>query len=412
MQNVFTMILAGGKGERLSPLTQYRAKPAVPFGGKYRIIDFTLSNCLNSGIRKIAVLIQYKSHSLDRHIRTGWNILNAELGEYIASIPPQQRISEDWYKGTADAVYQNLFLLDNEAPEYLLILAGDHIYKMNYAEMLDYLQEKNADAIVGAIEFPVSEASSFGVISVDEHYQILSFDEKPANPTPMPNDPHHAFVSMGIYLFKTKAIRERLMEDASESTPHDFGKNIIPRMIQENRVFAFKFQDKNKKAVKYWRDIGTLDAYWEANMDLVSVDPLFNLYDQNWPIRTYQGQFPPAKFVFAQDFDGGRMGVALDSVVCGGCIISGGRVQNSVLSPNVIVQDHADVRESVVMENVVIGEHARIRRAIIDKDVVIPPKTEIGYDREADRRRFTVTDSGLVAISKGMKLHASVHSPG
>ncbi|HKN85222.1 MAG TPA: glucose-1-phosphate adenylyltransferase [Nitrospiraceae bacterium] len=413
MQNVFTMILAGGKGERLSPLTQYRAKPAVPFGGKYRIIDFTLSNCLNSDIRKIAVLIQYKSHSLDRHIRTGWNILNAELGEYIASIPPQQRISEDWYKGTADAVYQNLFLLENEHPEYLLILAGDHIYKMNYAEMLDYLQEKNADAIVGAIEFPVSEASSFGVINVDEDHRILSFDEKPANPKPMPHDAAHAFVSMGIYLFKTEAIRARLIEDAAaESSPHDFGKNIIPRMIQENRVFAFKFQDKNKKAVKYWRDIGTLDAYWEANMDLVAVDPLFNLYDQNWPIRTYQGQFPPAKFVFAQDFDGGRMGVALDSIVCGGCIISGGRVQNSVLSPNVIVHDHADVRESVVMENVVIGEHARIRRAIIDKDVIIPPKTVIGYDREADRRRFTVTDSGLVAISKGMKLHASVHSPG
>ena len=412
MKNVFTMILAGGKGERLYPLTQYRAKPAAPFGGKYRIIDFTLSNCLNSGIRKIAVLIQYKSHSLDRHIRTGWNIFNAELGEYIASIPPQQRISEDWYKGTADAVYQNLFLLDNEQPEYLLVLAGDHIYKMNYAEMFDYLQEKNADAIVGAIEFPVSEASSFGVISVDEDHRILSFDEKPAHPKPMPHDPEHAFVSMGIYLFRTEAIRERLIEDATKSSPHDFGKNIIPRMIQENRVFAFKFQDKNKKAVKYWRDIGTLDAYWEANMDLVAVDPLFNLYDQNWPIRTYQGQYPPAKFVFAQDFDGGRMGVALDSIVCGGCIISGGRVQNSVLSPNVIVQDHADVRESVVMENVVIGEHARIRRAIIDKDVIIPPKTEIGYDREADRRRFTVTDSGLVAISKGMKLHASVHSPG
>ncbi|MEP6888609.1 MAG: glucose-1-phosphate adenylyltransferase [Nitrospirales bacterium] len=412
MNNVFTMILAGGKGERLNPLTQYRAKPAAPFGGKYRIIDFTLSNCLNSGIRKIAVLIQYKSHSLDRHIRTGWNILNAELGEYIASIPPQQRISEDWYKGTADAVYQNLFLLENEHPEYLLILAGDHIYKMNYAEMFDYLQEKNADAIVGAIEFPVSEASSFGVISVDKDYRILSFDEKPAHPKPMPNDPEHAFVSMGIYLFRTEAIRERLIEDATKSSPHDFGKNIIPRMIQENHVFAFKFQDKNKKAVKYWRDIGTLDAYWEANMDLVAVDPLFNLYDQNWPIRTYQGQFPPAKFVFAQDFDGGRMGVALDSIVCGGCIISGGRVQNSVLSPNVIVHDHADVRESVAMENVVIGEHARIRRAIIDKDVIIPPKTEIGYDREADRRRFTVTDSGLVAISKGMKLHASVHSPG
>ena len=412
MKNVFTMILAGGKGERLYPLTQYRAKPAAPFGGKYRVIDFTLSNCLNSGIRKIAVLIQYKSHSLDRHIRTGWNILNAELGEYIASIPPQQRISEDWYKGTADAVYQNLFLLDNEQPEYLLVLAGDHIYKMNYAEMVDYLQEKNADAIVGAIEFPVSEASSFGVISVDEDHRILSFDEKPAHPKPMPHDPEHAFVSMGIYLFRTEAIRERLIEDATKSSRHDFGKNIIPRMIQENRVFAFKFQDKNKKAVKYWRDIGTLDAYWEANMDLVAVDPQFNLYDQNWPIRTYQGQFPPAKFVFAQDFDGGRMGVALDSIVCGGCIISGGRVQNSVLSPNVVVHDHADVRESVVMENVIIGEHARIRRAIIDKDVIIPPKTEIGYDREADRRRFTVTDSGLVAISKGMKLHASVHSPG
>ena len=412
MQNVFTMILAGGKGERLSPLTQYRAKPAVPFGGKYRIIDFTLSNCLNSGIRTIAVLIQYKSHSLDRHIRAGWNILNAELGEYIASIPPQQRISEDWYKGTADAVFQNLFLLENETPEYLLILAGDHIYKMNYAEMVEFLEEKNADAIVGAIEFPLSEASRFGVISVDENYRILRFDEKPPQPTPMPHDSTHAFVSMGIYLFKTAAIRERLIEDSNESTPHDFGKNIIPRMILENRVYAFKFHDKNKKDVKYWRDIGTLDAYWEANMDLVAVDPLFNLYDQHWPIRTYQGQFPPAKFVFAQDFDGGRMGVALDSVVCGGCIISGGRVQNSVLSPNVVVHDHADVRECVLMENVVIGAHSRIRRAIIDKDVIIPPKTEIGYDREADRRRFTVTESGLVAISKGMKLHASLHPSG
>src|SRR5689334_11027573 len=243
MHNVFTMVLAGGKGERLFPLTQDRAKPAVPFGGKYRIIDFTLSNCINSGLRKIAVLIQYKSHSLDRHIRAGWHILASELGEFIASIPPQQRISEDWYKGTADAVYQNLFLLDNEAPEYLLILAGDHIYKMNYAEMLDYLQEKNADAIVGAIEFPVSEASSFGVINVDEDYRILSFDEKPANPKPMPHDSAHAFVSMGIYLFKTEAIRARLIEDAAaESSPHDFGKNIIPRMIQENQVFAFKFQ--------------------------------------------------------------------------------------------------------------------------------------------------------------------------
>jgi glucose-1-phosphate adenylyltransferase len=412
MRKILTMVLAGGKGERLYPLTEHRAKPAVPFGGKYRIIDFTLSNCLNSGLRRIAVLIQYKSHSLDRHIRTGWNILNPELGEYLASVPPQQRISEDWYRGTADAVYQNLFLLDNEQPEFLLVLAGDHVYKMNYADMYNFLLAKQADAVVGAIEIPLAEARRFGVIGVDEGYRILRFDEKPKNPVPIPNDPTQAFASMGIYLFRAPIIRERLIQDAKEDSAHDFGKDIIPRMIRENRVYAFKFQDENKKAVKYWRDIGTLDAYWEANMDLVAVDPLFNLYDQEWPIRTYQGQYPPAKFVFAQDYQGGRMGVALDSIVCGGCIISGGRVQNSVLSPNVRVQDHADVRESVVMENVVIGEHARIRRAIIDKDVIIPPKTEIGYDLDADRRRFTVTDSGLVVISKGMKLHASLDPSG
>ncbi len=412
MSKIFTMILAGGKGERLHPLTEQRAKPAVPFGGKYRIIDFTLSNCLNSGLRQIAVLIQYKSHSLDRHIRTGWNILNPELREYIASVPPQQRISEDWYRGTADAVYQNLFLLDEDKPEYLLILAGDHIYKMNYADMYNFLVEKQADAVVGAIETPLEDASRFGVIGVDEDYRILRFDEKPPNPPPIPTDPSHAFVSMGIYLFRSEVVREQLVRDAREGTTHDFGKNIIPRMIKECRVYAFKFQDENKKDVKYWRDIGTLDAYWEANMDLVDVDPLFNLYDEAWPIRTYQGQFPPAKFVFAQDYQGGRMGVALDSIVCGGCIISGGRVQNSVLSPHVRVHDHADVRESVVMENVVIGAHAKIRRAIIDKDVIIPPKTEIGFDPAADRQRFKVTDSGLVVISKGMKLHAAVDPSG
>ena len=412
MKNIFTMILAGGKGERLFPLTEQRAKPAVPFGGKYRIIDFTLSNCLNSGLRKVAVLIQYKSHSLDRHIRTGWNILNAELGEYIASIPPQQRISEDWYRGTADAVYQNMFLLDDENPEFLLVLAGDHIYKMNYAEMYYWLIAKQADAVVGAIDIPIQDASRFGIISVDEDYRITRFDEKPANPNPLPNDPTHAFASMGIYLFRTKAIREHLMADAKESGAHDFGKNIIPQMIEQRRVYAFKFQDANRKAVQYWRDIGTLDAYWEANMDLVAVDPLFNLYDPNWPIRTYQGQFPPAKFVFAQDYQGGRMGVALDSIVCGGCIVSGARVHNSVLSPNVRVQDYAEVRESILMGNVVIGEHSRIRRAIIDKDVTIPPHSEIGYNREADAKRFTVTESGLVVISKGMKLHAAIDSSG
>lgn len=405
MDRLMTMVLAGGKGERLYPLTQHRAKPAVPFGGKYRIIDFTLSNCLNSGLRKIAVLIQYKSYSLDRHIRQGWNVLNGEVGEYIFSIPAQQRTGEEWYRGTADAVYQNLFLLENDPSDYLLILAGDHIYKMDYAEMFDYLVAMQADAVVGALETPLHEATRFGVIGVDHTSRILRWDEKPRDPMPLPTDPSLAFVSMGIYLFRTETLRAHLLEDAEDETSaHDFGRSIIPRMIEHERVYAFKFHDANRKVVQYWRDIGTLDAYWEANMDLVAVDPLFNLYDQRWPIRTYQGQFPPAKFVFAQDQQGGRMGVALDSIVCGGCIVSGGRVQNSVLSPNVLVKDYADVHDAVLMENVVIGEHARIRRAIIDKDVVIPPKTEIGYDVEADKRRFTVTESEIVTISKGVKL--------
>jgi glucose-1-phosphate adenylyltransferase len=276
MLNMFTMLLAGGKGERLQPLTEHRAKPAVPFGGKYRIIDFTLSNCLNSGLRKVAVLIQYKSHSLDRHIRTGWNIMNAELGEYIASIPPQQRISEEWYQGTADAVYQNLFLLDTEQPDYVLILAGDHIYKMNYMEMFHWLLAKGADAVVGAIDIPIEDAHRFGVIHVDEDFRITDFIEKPTHPPSIPNDPTRAFGSMGIYLFRTNVLREQLIADSQEGGSHDFGKNIIPRMIRDRPVYAYKFVDVNKKDVKYWRDIGTLDAYWEANMDLVAVDPLFH----------------------------------------------------------------------------------------------------------------------------------------
>jgi len=403
MKNVLAMVLAGGKGERLHPLTLHHAKPAVPFGGQYRIIDFTLSNCLNSNIRKVAVLIQYMALSLARHLRHGWDVLNHELGEFVISFPPQRRISQDWYKGTADAVYQNLFLAESEGAEYLLILAGDHIYKMNYQDMYDYLQFKKADAVVAAIEFPLEEAGQFGVIQVDPEFRIMGFDEKPKNPAPLPNDPTCAFVSMGVYLFKTRFIQEFLLEDAKRRTDHDFGKNILPQMINKGGVFAYNFKDENKKAVKYWRDIGTLDAYWEANMDLVSVDPLFNLYDQDWPIRTYQRQCPPAKFVFAQESRGGRLGIALDSIVSGGCILSGGRVQDSVLSPNVRVNDLATVYNSILMENVVIGEGCRIKRAIIDNDVTIPPNTEIGLDLEADRRRFTVTESGLVVITKDMK---------
>jgi len=406
MKNVFTMILAGGRGERLHPLTDQRAKPAVPFGGKYRIIDFTLSNCINSGLRNVTVLIQYKSHSLDRHIRRAWNIFNPELGEYITSLPPQQRISQDWYKGPADAVFQNWFIVEDERPEYLLILGGDHVYKMNYKDMYSFLQQKQADVVVGAIEYPLSEASSFGVIAVNNNSQIIGWQEKPKDPSPIPNDPDRALCSMGIYLFRTSCLQEQLVADAERDSSHDFGKDIIPGMIEKFRVFAYNFRDENRKAVQYWRDVGTLDAYWEANMDLVSVDPLFNLYDRNWPIRTYQGQYPPAKFVFAEEGEGGRMGVALDSIITGGCIISGARVQNSVLSPRVRVNEHAQVLQSVLMENVVIGEQSRIRRAIIDKDVVIPPKTNIGYDFQADSEQFTVTESGIVVISKGMKLEA------
>jgi len=400
MRDIFTIILAGGRGERLLPLTQHRAKPAVPFAGKYRIIDVTLSNCLNSGLRKIAVLIQYKSHSLDRHLRRGWSIFNPELGEFIFSVPPQQRISAEWYRGTADAVHQNLFLLEQERPKYLLVLAGDHLYKMNYSDMLRFMEETEADAVVGALEWPIEEARSFGVLGVDATMRLIRFEEKPANPFPLPNDPAHAFISMGIYLFRTDHLYEELRKDAEMATAHDFGKNIIPNMIQNNKkVFAYNFQDENKKQVKYWRDVGTLDAYYEANMDLVAVDPLLNLYDEAWPIRTYQGQFPPAKFVFADQYPGGRVGLALDSIVSGGCIISGGKVLKSILSPDVLVNQYADVQESVIMENVEIGEHARIRHAIIDKGVIIPPGTVIGYDLESDRTRYTVTEDGVVVVT-------------
>jgi glucose-1-phosphate adenylyltransferase len=399
--SILAMILAGGKGERLHPLTLHRAKPAVPFGGIYRIIDFALSNCINSGIRKIAVLTQYKSLSLDKHLRLGWNFFSGELNEFIISVPPQQRVGEKWYQGTADAIYQNIYMIEKDAPDHLLVLAGDHIYKMDYAEMFRFHREKHAAATVAAIEVPRSQASDFGIIEVDEDSRIVGFEEKPKDPKPIPGRPDTAFVSMGVYLFNTKKIVEILHSDALRDTAHDFGRNIIPEMMLSAKACAYNFIDQNKKAAKYWRDAGTLDAYWEANMDLVSVDPLLNLYDGDWPIRTYQAQNPPAKFVFAQEEKGGRLGTALDSIVAPGCILSGGRVRNSVLSPNVRVNSYAEVHDSILMENVDIGRHCKIRRAIIDKDVVIPPGTEIGYDPEADRKRFHVTPSGIVVIGKG-----------
>lgn len=405
MKNVLAIILAGGKGERLHPLTLHRAKPAVPFGGKYRIIDFTLSNCINSNIRRIGVLTQYKSASLERHIRMGWDIFNREMSEFIITIPPQQRVGEEWYQGTADAIYQNIYFVETEKPDYLIVLSGDHIYKMDYSQMLAFHLESGAIATVAALEVPLKEAGSFGIIQVDNESRIIGFQEKPRDPTPVPHNPEVAFASMGIYIFNTREIVKRLEEDAKNpKSSHDFGKDVIPAMVNTGKVFAYNFQDENKKEAKYWRDVGTIDAYWEANIDLAGVEPLFNLYDPDWPVRTYQGQFPPAKFVFAQMQKGGRLGVALDSVVSGGCIISGGRVQNSVLSANVRVNSYAEVTDSVVMEYVNVGRHCKIRRAIIDKGVDIPAGTMIGYDLEEDRKKYTVTESGIVVVAKGQEI--------
>jgi glucose-1-phosphate adenylyltransferase len=399
------MILAGGKGERLHPLTMHRAKPAVPFGGIYRIIDFALSNCINSGIRKIAVLPQYKSLSLDKHLRLAWNLFSGELDEFIISVPPQQRVSDKWYQGTADAIYQNIYMIEKDAPDHILVLAGDHIYKMDYEEMFRFHSNQNADATVAAIEIPKKKAAAFGVLQVNKgDCRIVGFEEKPRNPKHIPGRPDLAFASMGIYLFNTRTLLEYLKSDALQDTAHDFGKNIIPQMMKSSRVCAYNFKDENKKEAKYWRDVGTIDAYWEANMDLVCVDPLLNLYDKAWPIRTYQAQNPPAKFVFAQEKKGGRLGIALDSIVAHGCILSGGRVQNSVLSPNVRINSYSEVLGSILMENVDIGRHCRIRRAIIDKDVVIPPGTEIGFDIRKDKKRYHVTPSGIVVIAKGTEL--------
>lgn len=394
--------MAGGKGERLLPLTKDRAKPAVPFGGIYRIIDFTLSNCVNSGIRRIHVLVQYKSMSLARHIRMGWNVLNAEVGEYIDVVPAQQRIDEHWYQGTADSIYQNLYSIHIENPDQVLILAGDHVYKMDYKRMIDAHRAAGADLTIGVVPVPKEESASVGVIEADSQNRVVGFEEKPKVPKTVPGDPEHIYGSMGIYIFETKALEEELEEDAHKDTDHDFGKNIIPQMIQKphRKILAYNFVDENRKAPLYWRDVGTLDAFYEANMDLVQITPEFNLYDRQWPIRTYQLQYPPAKFLFAQDF-GGRRGTALDSMVGDGCIISGGLVQKSVLSPDVRVNSYAEVENSLLFERVDVGRYAKVKNAIIDKDVRIMPKAKVGYDMERDRKRFTVTPKGIIVVEKG-----------
>lgn len=405
-ENVLTFIMAGGKGERLWPLTKDRTKPAVPFGGIYRIIDFTLSNCLNSGLRKVYVLTQYKSASLHKHIRLGWNILSSELGEYIELLPAQQRVSETWYLGTADAIYQNLYTLEIDKTAEILILAGDHIYKMNYYAMINFHREVDADLTVGVVEVDKSRSLQLGIVDVDSAGKVTGFEEKPYQPKTIPGKPDTVYASMGIYVFKHEVLERELCEDArNHSSRHDFGKDIIPQMLKKGaKIAAYNFIDENKKEAQYWRDIGTMDAYYEANMDLVQVDPVFNLYDRNWPIRTYQEQFPPAKTVFSGDESSDRIGLALDSFVAGGCIISGGRVQRSILAPNVRINSYSQVNASILMEGVDVGRYAKINRAIIDKDVHIPAGMVIGYNPQEDKKRFFVTESGIVVVAKGTEI--------
>lgn len=400
MRDTLVFVLAGGEGRRLMPLTRDRAKPAVPFGGIYRLIDFTLSNCINSGARRIAVLTQYKSQSLRRHLLMGWSIFHPELGEFLYDIPPQKRLSNDWYQGTADAVYQNIYAIKMCRPQKILVLAGDHVYKMNYRKMRRFHDGNNADATIGAIEVPVERATGLGIMAVDSDWRVTDFLEKPSSPPAIHGDPKHALASMGIYMFNTQALCDLVEWGHAHGEGQDFGRDIIPRAIREYRVYAFNFIDENKKEAKYWRDVGTIDAYWEAGMDLVAVDPLFNLYDRDWPIRTYQGQYPPVKTVFDEHDPQDRLGISVDSLVSGGCIISGGRVQRSILSPNVRVESHSDVSESMLMEGVTIGKRCKIRRAIIDKFSRIPDDTTIGCDPEEDRRRFTVSEGGIVVIPR------------
>ena len=403
MNNLLAILLAGGAGARLAPLTLNNAKPAVPFGGSYRIIDFTLSNCVNSGIRRIFILTQYKALELTRHIREGWNIFTGELNEFIEVIPPMKRIHDDWYLGTADAVYQNIESIRSEGSELTIILGADHIYKMDYQEMVRWHQQRRADVTIATIQIPLDEANRFGIVEIDTSHRAIGFEEKPRHGHPARSmfNPQMASASMGIYVFNTAVLCQALLDDAGDSdSTHDFGRDILPKAISRANVVAYDFRDLNRKTVRYWRDVGTVDAYFDANMDLVSVNPEFNLYDNQWPIRTRLLQRPPAKFVFA--LEGRRMGVALDSIVSAGCIISGGRVVRSVLSPGVRVNSYCEVEHSILMSDCEIGRYSRIRNAIIPPGMLIPENSLIGYDLEEDRARgYTITDNGVVAVPAG-----------
>ncbi len=409
-KDTMALVLAGGKGSRLYELTDWRAKPSVHFGGKFRIIDFPLSNCVNSGIRRIGVLTQYKAHSLIRHTTQGWSGFRSELGEFVEVLPASQRTSENWYAGTADAVYQNLDIIRSQRPKYVLVLSGDHIYKMDYGNMLANHVETGADMTVSCLEVPIAEAAgAFGVMTVDENNRVLNFDEKPAAPTPLPNNPELTLASMGNYIFNTDFLFEQLERDASSAdSDHDFGHNIIPSIIAENKVYSFPFRDEATGERAYWRDVGTLDAFWEANMELVSVEPPLNLYDQDWPILTHQVQLAPAKFVFDND---DRRGMAVDSMVSGGCVISGAQLKRSLLFSGVVVHSYTTIEDTVVLPEVNIGRHCTIRKAIIDRGCQIAEGTEIGVDLKQDKARgFRVTEQGVVLVTPdmlGQDLHYS-----
>jgi glucose-1-phosphate adenylyltransferase len=402
---VLTVLLAGGKGTRLDPLTRDRAKPAVPFGSHYRIIDFTLSNCINSHLRKVLVLTQYKARSLDRHIQLAWSFMSRSLDEYIDVLPPEQRMNDQWYRGTADALYQNIYSLERERPEHILVLAGDHIYKMDYQPLIQSHLDNHADVTIGSLPIPLGECLQFGVLDVDADGRIRQFQEKPTAARPLPDDPGKCLGSMGIYVFRAELLYELLCVDATRrESSHDFGKDLLPGLVNTHRLFAFRFLDKNGKDEAYWRDVGTLDAYYSANMDLVATNPVLNLYDRDWPIRTWLPPLPPPKFVHGEYAlgAGSRRGEAIDSLVGLGCIVSGGHVLRSVLGTHVRVNSYAWIEDSILFDNVQIGRHCKVRKAIIDKDAHLPAGTEIGYDLDHDRARgFTVTDQGVVVIPKG-----------
>ncbi len=404
--DTLALVLAGGRGSRLKQLTQWRAKPAVPFGGKFRIVDFPLSNCVNSGIRQVGVLTQYKAHSLIRHINRGWGFMRAEMGEFVEVLPAQQRLEDRWYRGTADAVYQNIDIIRTHGPQYVLILAGDHVYKMDYGEMLKTHAESGADITVGCIEVPLVQASDFGVMSVDQAQRITCFEEKPAQPLPMPGCEDQALASMGIYVFSTEVLIEELLRDAkSKESQGDFGRDLIPDNIDRRQVLAFPFRNAQTDAPAYWRDVGTIDAFWQANLELIDVIPELNLYDKDWPIWTYQDQVPPAKFVFDDD---GRRGMAVDSMVAGGSIISGAKLRHSLVFSDVRVNSYTDVEDSVIFPGVEIGRNCEIKKAVIDKGCVLPAESRIGIDPHEDARRFEVSPSGVVLVTPemlGQRIH-------